>query len=110
MVVTMDRATLAMMARKHWAEWLPQKTEDLKESGSLNEEIQAAAAAAQKWIQELMASGYQEHEAAEMALARYILLKPEESEDDWESRELAEMEAEYQEMMREPEDPDDPES
>lgn len=104
----MDRATLAAQARKHWEIWLPQKTKELKDAGEFAEATQVAAVAAQRQIQELMRQGYQAHEAEEVALKQYILLEPEApGEDDWETQELAEKEARYQAMMKEPEYPDD---
>jgi hypothetical protein len=104
----MDRATLAAMARKHWAIWLPQKTADLKAAKEFGEATQAAAVAAQRQIQELISQGYRAHEAEEVALKQFILLAPEHpDEDDWEAKELAEKEDRYQEMMREPVYPDD---
>jgi hypothetical protein len=100
----MDRASLAAKAREHWAKWLPEKTAELKASGELNEAIQVAATNAQRMISGLMAENYKEHEAEEMALARYILLKPEPEPSDWESDEADEAEARYQELMREPDE------
>lgn len=106
----MNTWQLATKARKHWATWLPQKTEELKAAGEFSEATQVAAVAAQRQIQELMRQGYQEHEAEEVALKQYILLAPEPpDEDDWETKELAEKEARYQEMMKEPVYPDDDE-
>ena len=94
----MDRTTLAIKARKHWEEWLPEKTQELKEAGEFNQAIQMAALRAQQEIADLMAQGYQEHEAEEVVLPQFILLKPEEREDE-QALELAEKEREYQEMM-----------
>jgi hypothetical protein len=96
-----DRTTLAIKARKHWETWLPEKTKELKAAGEFGAAIQIAARRAQEEIADLMAQGYQEHEAAEVVLPKFILLKPEpEPDDDWEAIELAEMERKYQEMMR----------
>jgi hypothetical protein len=96
---TMDRTTLAIKARKHWEKWLPKKTRELKADGEFDMAIQMAARKAQKEIENLMAQGYQEHEAEEVALHQFILLKPEPA-TDWESRELAKKERKYQETMR----------
>jgi len=96
----MDRTTLAIKARKHWEKWLPRKTKALKEAGEFNQAIQAAARKAQVEIADLMAQGYQEHEAEEVVLPQFILLKPEVSETAWEAKELAEKEKLYQRMMR----------
>jgi len=100
---------LKALARKHWAKWLPEKMAELKREGRLNEELQAAANLAQDEIERLMRAGYSVHEAREVALPQYILLKPEgDGLEDWEREELAEKEAAYQRMMRaflqEPED------
>ena len=69
-----------------------------------------AHALAQQEIDHLMQQGYQEHEAEEVALPLFILLPPETGggptgipELD---QELADREAAYQKMMREPEDED----
>jgi uncharacterized protein with PhoU and TrkA domain len=96
----MDTATLAAKARHHWATWLPEKTEYLKARGEWEEASQSAAKAAAAQIAQLMAIGYREHEAMEVAMKNHILLTPEpEPEDDWEARELAELEAAYQDKM-----------
>lgn len=98
----MDRTTLAQMARKHWAQWLPKKVARLKAEGTLNEAIQGAALRAQREIADLMSQGYQAHEAEEVALPQFVLLKPEADAVDSpeEKAELAQMEAEYQRVMR----------
>ena len=98
---------LAKRARKHWAEWLPRKTAELKAAGTFAAQTQAAAVLAQKEIDRLMAMGYQEHEAQEVALPMFILLPPEPDEDDAQERELASREAEFQRTMQEP--PETPE-
>lgn len=100
---------LAKRARKHWAEWLPRKTAELKATGMFAAATQAAAVMAQQEIEQLMAMGYQEHEAQEVALQKHVLLPPEPAEADEQDRELAEREAEYQEMMREPPEMPEPE-
>ena len=96
----MDRTTLAIKARRHWEQWLPKKVKELKEAGEFGQALQMAARLAQEEIAALMKKGYQEHEAEEVALPQFILLKPERSELDWETRELAAKERRYQKMMR----------
>ena len=64
-------------ARKHWAKWLPQKVAELKEAGQLDAALQIAANLTRAKVDELMAQGYQLHEAEEVALPEYVLLKPE---------------------------------
>ena len=48
-----------------------------------------------------MAQGYQRHEAEEVALPMFILLKPEAdaNEESWERRELAAQERQYRKAM-----------
>jgi len=96
---------LAARAREHWAEWLPAKTRSLKASGIFSTETKKAAVQAQKEILELMQAGYQEHEAGEVVLPKYILLPPEEGVnglDDELQAELDEKERWYQDYMRSP--------
>jgi hypothetical protein len=83
------------LARKHWAKWLPKKVARLKAAGELNEAIQGAATAAAREIE-----GHR-HDAEEIALPMFILLKPEAgaNEELWERRELAEMERQYRKAM-----------
>lgn len=99
----MTIATLEAQARQHWTEYLPQKTADLRSTDQFQEAVRTAAVRAQQLIEELMEQGAKLHEAEEVALHRFILLPPEAaSERDWEAEELAEIEARYQETMREP--------
>ena len=67
---------------------------ELKAEGLLEDELHGSNLA-QDEIETLQKKGYQEHEAREVVLPQLILLPPED-EDDEQSRELAEMEAEYQ--------------
>lgn len=97
----MSAIKYAAMARKHWATWLPNKTAELKASGDWMGETVAAGQLAQNQVSELMQQGQQKHEAEETALNQYVLLTPEPpGEDDWEAKELAEMEAEFQAQVR----------
>lgn len=92
---------LKAMARRHWTQYLPAKVAELKKQGRLEAALTVAARRASERIQELMAQGYQAHEAEEVARAEYLLLKPEPPpEDDWEARELAELERQYRAQMR----------
>ena len=96
----MNQQTLVSKIRKHWTEYLPQKTAELKAAGEWDEAVQGAALAASRVIQDLMNQGYQAHEAEEVALQQYVLLPPESpTEDDWETQELAQMEADYQQNV-----------
>lgn len=93
----MSVAELTSLARKHWKKWLPQKTAELKIAGNLEEALHGAATLAQAEIEHLMAKGYQEHEAREVALAQFILLPPEgDGLAGWERKELEKMEREFQ--------------
>jgi len=86
---------LKSMARKHWAQWLPDKVRELKAEGKLNEALQGAASLAQAEIEHLMKKGYSVDEAREVALPMFILLKPEDHEDELDE-ELAEKERDFQ--------------
>jgi hypothetical protein len=68
---------LKALARKHWAEWLPEKVRELKKEGRLDEALQGAAELAQKEINHLQERGYPDWAAREVALPQFILLKPE---------------------------------
>ena len=96
----MNRQTLEAKTRKHWETWLPSKTAELKASGEWDEAVKGAALAAFRMIQDLQSQGYQAHEAEEVALHQFVLLPPESpDEDDWETEELAQMEADYQQNV-----------
>lgn len=98
----MDRSTLMRFARAHWQAWLPARVAELRAAGEFGENLQAVAARAQRDIQDLMRQGYQEHEAAEVVLPQLVLLPPEPGTelDDDEREELAELDREYQRLMR----------
>ena len=68
---------LAAKARKHWAEYLPEKTRELKEEGIFESESLAAARLTLAEMETLKLQGYREHEAEEAALPLFILLKEE---------------------------------
>ena len=68
---------LASRAMQHWAEFLPQKTADLKEAGTFEMRAKQAAERAMAEIQALVRNGIPEDEAEEMVLPEYILLRPE---------------------------------
>jgi hypothetical protein len=71
---------LMSLAREHWEKWLPEKVKELRAEGSLQEAIHGAASLAQTEIDHLMKyQGYREHEAREVALPVFILLRPESS-------------------------------
>jgi hypothetical protein len=99
---------LKALARKHWAEWLPEKVRELKAEGRFNEELHAAANLAQTEIEHLMKQGYSVDEAREVALPQFILLPPEEQPPDEQDEELAEKEREYQRVYGKEEEQGDP--
>ena len=100
----MDNQKYVAMARKHWKEWLPQKVAQLKADGDLESTLQVASRQCAEEVANLRAQGYQEHEAEEVALPMFILLKPEPKarETPAQRKEGAKMEAEYQRLMTEP--------
>ena len=73
----MDNQKYLAMARRHWKEWLPQKVAQLKEAGDLESTLQVASRQCAEEVANLRSMGYQEHEAEEVALPQFILLKPE---------------------------------
>lgn len=98
----MSEQALAQKARKHWERWLPQKVAELKQQGTFSEATQAAGKLAQARISELMATGFREHEAEEVALSEFVLLQPEPAAvaPAWEQEELAKLDREYRKLMR----------
>lgn len=65
------------MALNHWKKWLPQKTKELREAGTLNERAQQASREASDQVASLMRAGLQQHEAEERVLPDLIMLPPE---------------------------------
>ena len=90
-------------ARKHWTQWLPKTVAKLKAEGNLEATLQIAANNCRARVDELRAQGYQQHEAEEVALPEFILLKPEPGANlaPSERKELAAKEAEHQRLMKE---------
>lgn len=70
------------LARKHWAEWLPNRVKQLKQEGQLEASLQTAGKNAAARVLELMEQGYQQHEAEEVALREFVLLAPEPEADE----------------------------
>ena len=96
----MSVPALVAMAREHWSRWLPEKVAELKKEGLLEESLLGAAQLCQKQINHLMRDrGYQEHEAEEVALPQFILLKPEAELPRSEQKELDEH---LNELLRNP--------
>ena len=88
-------------ARKHWTQWLPKKVAALKAAGELEQALQTAGKQAHREVVELMQQGFQQHEAEEVALSQYVLLKPEPEAnlEPWERKELAQLEREHRKLM-----------
>lgn len=70
------------LAIRHWSEWLPKMTQELREAGQLNHEAQMASKRAAAQVANLMQTGMQKHEAEEMVLPGTILFPPEPETDD----------------------------
>lgn len=91
---------LKAKALRHWKKWLPKKYASLQAEGKLDEAAQGAADLAQQEINFLVRDkGYQEHEAEEVALPKFILLPPEPQEDGLDAeqrRETEQRERDYQ--------------
>lgn len=92
---------LISLARKHWTQYLPKMTAELRAQGRLEQALQVAAKQASDRILELRQSGYQQHEAEEVARAEFLILKPEPmGKSDPEAAELTQLEREYQQEMQ----------
>lgn len=68
---------LQIQAIEHLAQWNPKQHARLKMTKQLLPLTLQAAERAHKEINQLMAGGYQRHEAEEVVLPEYILTKPE---------------------------------
>lgn len=97
----MSAQRYAAMARKHWQTWLPKKVARLKAGGELEQAVLTAGKQASEEVLSLMQQGFRQHEAEEVALAQYILLKPEAGAnvEPWEREEEAKLQAQYRKMM-----------
>lgn len=78
---------LKTLAIRHWREWRPKMAAELEAANRLYHDALKAAEKVQKGIKELVAGGYQHHEAEEIMLKRYILLPPEQEVIDEMERE-----------------------
>jgi hypothetical protein len=98
----MTEQQMTSKAREHWTKWLPQKTAELMASGEWMEATQAAGKLAAARVQDLTRQGFQAHEAEEVALAEFVLLKPEAEAGmlPWEKAELRQMERQHRQMMK----------
>ena len=93
----MNAQGFTKQARKHWTTFLPTKVKELREAGQLEAALQAVGRRAQARVTDLMAHGYQQHEAEEVARAELVMLLPEPGAGlaDWERKELAMLERQY---------------
>jgi hypothetical protein len=96
MEVAMNRLGLESKLKKHWQEWCPQKTKELKEAGIFESEAHARVTMALKEREVLLMQGYRDYEADEVIMKQFILTDPEPEVDE----ELEELEREYQETER----------
>jgi hypothetical protein len=78
----MNREMLVAKAHRHWEMWLPKKTKKLKDTGKFETAVQTAATHAYAEITALMGRGYQEREASDIILPKYVSLRPEPHEYD----------------------------
>lgn len=70
------------LALRHWSQWLPEMTKELREEGMLNHRAQMASKETARQVALLMQQGMQKHEAEEMVLPATILFKPEPEADE----------------------------
>lgn len=70
---------LKHIAIEHWIDWRPKEMAALtkQSKGLVQETALKAATRAFKEIDELRRAGFQNHEAEEVVMPKYILLKPE---------------------------------
>lgn len=93
---------MALRAIRHWTMHRPQWVEELKEAGRLEEVAQSAADQATVEIDSLMATGFQRHEAEEVAMSQYITIPPTDDQA-WQALETEEdlqQQAGYAETIR----------
>ena len=64
-------------AKAHWKEWRPREFKALQKEGRLEPALMEAAERTFNEMQELMKSGYQEHEAWEIVRQEYLFTPPE---------------------------------
>ena len=77
-----SREALIDLGRKHWKEHLPEKVRALKEAGTLEKELAAAADLTLADMQEFKESGLNVHEAWQASRELHLLLKEEPDPND----------------------------
>lgn len=85
------------IARDHLEKYLPNRAAELREQGTLEEELTGRAQLAQAEYERLMGQNYRDQEAFEVA--RQLVTPapgPGDAPEDEQDRELAELEREYQ--------------
>lgn len=65
-------------AMKHWQEFCPKMFNQYKQAGILNKKLDEAAEKTYQEMETLEQMGYRPHEAREIVMPKYILLKEEE--------------------------------
>lgn len=70
------------LALRHWSQWLPKMTQEMRDEGTLDHEAQMASKEAARQVADLMTQGMQKHEAEEIVLPHLILFKPEPQDED----------------------------
>ena len=93
----MNAHGFSQQARRHWTQFLPTKVKELRQAGKLEASLQAVGHQAQARVTDLMAQGYRQHEAEEVARSELVMLPPEPGAGlaDWERKELAMLERQY---------------
>ena len=70
------------LALRHWSQWLPKMTQEMRDEGTLDHEAQMASKEAARQVADLMTQGMQKHEAEAIVLPQLILFKPEPQDED----------------------------
>lgn len=78
----MQHASWIEQARQHWREYRPKTFRKLQASGQLETRLREAAEATSLQMQELMAQGFQHHEAWEATREQFLFLPEEPGTSD----------------------------
>jgi hypothetical protein len=74
--------SLKRQGLKHWKEFLPSKVQELKEAGTLDQELTAAAQMTLAEMVALREQGYTQHEAWSMARSNHLILPEEDGQEE----------------------------
>lgn len=77
-----DLKSLVEVGRDHWRTYLPEKFKDLKEAGTLDENLKAAAQMTIDEMDDLRKAGAQPHEAWEATRELHLILPVEETPEE----------------------------